>query len=320
MDACSAAYRLYCTNSAEETDAKHKLNNGNHEVECFNDKSDTGTRKLETCKKNPGHVNFIPVTSFQLGNLPVQCRDKRLVSYIRFLSRLVVHLSARFTSVNRPEHYPCFNSRGTSGLRNATGFTWIPGEIEEIPCPIKECPYSQKEHTVYGYLRVMTNKHVVYDLGEALNTVGRLYFDSTDQYSSIQCVGLDYSTEDSDVAHLRCVTHDAALLPLVKGQQEKAYRTYKSIAPETWRKCQGLCVVISHPHGLAKAITVGAHVMFEVTRNNSRAHYYNAATCPGSSGAPVLYVCQREEGAHPMWVPAVHSYHCRVTNFNCAFK
>lgn len=205
----------------------------------------------------------------------------------------------------------------------SAGTAWLSGEISEFPCPIPDCPYKKEKHNVYGNIRILTSKHVVYDSSEALKTKVQFFYDSSRQSGPgfvTECIGLDYSLEDSDIAHLQCVTHDADLCRILQEHKEEATRIYRNIPPDVWQACKDLCVVIGHPHGLPKVISVGKHVHFEETVTRSHVHYHTGPTCPGSSGSPVYYVCLREKGCTYAWMPAIHSFHCLVTEMNCAFR
>ncbi|XP_005088959.2 uncharacterized protein LOC101854608 [Aplysia californica] len=299
-----------------------KLNPDRHEMEwCSN--LITLWNSYIRCTKNPGHFNFIPVYQFGLGHLPASCRDRRMVAYIRALSRFTVRILTRHTSIHRPSYFPCGNMRGTDKLRLATGFAWIPGKITDMPCPIENCPYNRRSHRVYGHIRIMTNKHVVYDQFEAAQTRAQFFYDNANNSRGlpvVQCISLDYSIMDSDMAYLNCITHDSNLCAILQEEMEELKTTYNSIPLDIWQSCEDLSVVISHPHGMAKTVSVGSHHSFDVTPTRAHAHYYSSATCPGSSGAPVFYVSRREKGAHPMWIPAIHSFHCNILQMNCGFK
>ncbi|KAK3760934.1 hypothetical protein RRG08_022342 [Elysia crispata] len=68
---------------------------------------------------------------------------------------------------------------------------------------------------------------------------------------------------------------------------------------------ESLCVIISHPHGKYKHVTVGemkgsTEEIFGLTK------LYNADTCCGSSGAPVIF--PRRRGDLKGWVPIMFAH------------
>lgn len=287
--------------------------------------------KVKNCTKNPGHSEFCAVGNFGLLNLPAACRDQRVVQYLRLYSRLAVKLTSTYTSGEREGVYklPVPSKGGCFGPRRlASGFAWLPNETSEMPCPIPNCPHSDQPHTVYGYIRVLTNKHVVYNEEESLATQGDFWdeevrgisYSAPSRCVTVQCVGLDFSQEDNDSAHLKCVTHDQWLCEDLKREISELRELYNKIPMDLWMRAENLCVTISHPHGMMKMITIGKHVSVEETISRSHAHYHTCATCPGSSGAPMLYASPHAKGALPMWLPAIHSYYCPSDDVNCAFR
>ena len=204
----------------------------------------------------------------------------------------------------------------------------MPGETSEMKCPIQDCPFDKRPHNVYGYIRVLTNKHVVYNEDEALATQGEFWdeevrgsaYSASSRRILVKCVGLDFCQEDNDTAHLKCVTHDPWLCHDLKQEMSQLRQRYNKIPMDTWERAKNLCVTVSHPHGMRKMITIGRHIRLAETSSRSHAHYHTCATCPGSSGAPVLYTSPEIKGAVPMWLPAIHSYYCPGDDINCAFK
>ncbi|GFS26892.1 hypothetical protein ElyMa_005229800 [Elysia marginata] len=287
--------------------------------------------KVKKCQKNPGHSAFHAVSSFGLLNLPPDCRDQRVVHYLRLFSRLAVKLTSLHTSRERQGAYKLATQSEDGYLgprRLASGFAWLPNETSEMPCPIQNCPYSSHPHNVYGYIRVITNKHVVYDEDEAMATQGEFWdeevrgiaYSAPSRRVAVQCVGLDFSQEDKDAAHLKCVTHDHWLCEDLKREISELRERYSRIPLEVWEGAKDLCVTVSHPHGMLKMITIGRHISVKETSTRSHAHYHTCSTCPGSSGAPMLHTSSNVKGALPMWLPAIHSYYCPSDDLNCAFK
>ncbi|GFO45399.1 hypothetical protein PoB_007190400 [Plakobranchus ocellatus] len=285
--------------------------------------------KIKQCPKNPGHTDFFPVGCIGLLNLPAVCRDKQVLNYLRLFSRLTVKLTCLFTSSMRQGPYKLLGQKiGHASRRLATGFAWLPNHIEQMPCTITNCPYGEHPHSVYGFIRILTNKHVVYDESEAVATQGLFWdeevrgvtYSAASRCIQVQCVGLDFSQGDNDAAHLRCVTHDSYLCEELKQEMSQLREIYNSIPIGVWQGAENFCAAISHPHGMRKTISIGRHIRMVETISNAHAHYHTCATCPGSSGAPVLYTNTDIKGALPMWVPAIHSYHCPTDGYNCAFK
>ncbi|XP_059139777.1 uncharacterized protein LOC131927914 isoform X2 [Physella acuta] len=92
-----------------ETYSEPEFVPGHHEAEiCYGGEADLHKHYTD-CKKNPGHVNFIPVNDFNLDHLPSQYRDVIMLELIKALSALTVLIKVKYTSLERPKSVPCFS-------------------------------------------------------------------------------------------------------------------------------------------------------------------------------------------------------------------
>ncbi|RUS80884.1 hypothetical protein EGW08_011355 [Elysia chlorotica] len=114
---------------------------------------------------------------------------------------------------------------------------------------------------------------------------------------------------DKDICDLLCVTHDRALARRIEvasnfcwdGPRERVdLSSLDFLLPSG--KGASPALIVSHPHGKPKKITVG-----ELTDRNFTHVGYNAATCPGSSGAPVLFGIISNLWLYPDWFVPIHS-------------
>ena len=118
------------------------------------------------------------------------------------------------------------------------------------------------------------------------------------------------SNQGNDICYMMCVTHDEALAERIKC----AWRCWRDGLGEPLDLCGldfmhssdiGLfpTLIVAHPHGQPKKITLGDGRYGETTLLN-----YNAATCPCSSGAPVFWFHTRaKDRRYYLWFPPVHS-------------
>ena len=246
--------------------------------------------------------------------------------WVRLAADLTVRLTVGYTSQDRPNGDPFFGFRGESIARVGTGLIYdVDSKINE-PCPCDKC--DGQEVRKYWRFYVETAQHVVYDTEEAKRTRLDLFYDDETSHQdgkvvSVWALRVDRSSAEYDRCVMECVTHDERIGEMVEFLyfrldllNEDIYRDRpiilkKSSLLDLLRKAeatrsrsrpiysmksslsgegQRYTLIISHPHGQAKKITLGKQRP-TVKDGNSRYQEYETATCPGSSGAPgfVLY-------------------------------
>ncbi|XP_059159228.1 uncharacterized protein LOC131943229 [Physella acuta] len=81
------------------------VHEGNHEAEMCYEEADLHKRMAD-CKKNPGHIGFIPLEDFNTNCLPSRYHDDDLMSKtIKTMAALTVQVKTSFTSL---ESYQSF--------------------------------------------------------------------------------------------------------------------------------------------------------------------------------------------------------------------
>ena len=242
--------------------------------------------------------------------------------WVRVTADLTVKLRVVYTSQDRPDGYPLCGNRGESDPRVGTGWIYrVDSKINE-PCPCDKC--DGQEVRKYWRFLVHTARHVVYNTEEAKRTrVDLLYDDETSRKDgkvvSVWALRVVMSNAGNDRCDMECVTHDEGIGKMV----ESLYRRWLSLTVairsrsrpiyskkpsllERLRRAeatrprsrpiysknsslsgegQGFTLIISHPHGQAKKITLGKRRP-TVKDDNYYYQEYETATCPGSSGAP----------------------------------
>ena len=244
--------------------------------------------------------------------------------WVRVTADCTVRLRVGYTSQDRPDGDPLCGNRGKSIPRVGTGWICdVDSEINE-PCPCVYC--DGQEVRKYWRFSVRTAQHVVYDTEEAKRTrVDLFYDDETSRLDgkvvSVWALRADWSYTFSDWCYMECVTHDERIGEMVESlyrrwfsliedirsrpiysmksslleldRLRKAVATRSRSRPIYFKKSslsdeiQFYTLIISHPHGQAKKITLGKQRP-PVKGDNSNYDYqeYETATCPGSSGAP----------------------------------
>ena len=226
----------------------------------------------------------------------------------------------------------CAENSENLNISTDSGFSFSPLESPNSPMCLRSQVSSElatspqntggrKKHNFYGGLNIHTNRHIIFDKSEADNAFVKFFFDtpeSTDvvhgHVASIRGVN---SRQDSVILHV--MSHDKSLFQKVEMCLENAKSSYNQMLQSTLnmqkifapKQSQSWVGVISHPHGLAKHIGLG-RVLKEEKDELRVKKYYDAPTCPGSSGGlvitPTLLRLQ--------WPGAVHSLYDNKTGLN----
>ncbi|XP_059149683.1 uncharacterized protein LOC131936663 [Physella acuta] len=288
---------------------------GTYEVqECLEGQSevDLHTYKLN-CEKNPGHKKFIPVNKLCVKHFPPGYQDNDLCDVIKAAADLTVRIAVEFTSPDRPEFipgttdtYPGYSNREKNSMFTGTGLVWnvtkhtVEDDGNTCPCP--EDVHSHTPSKVWWEVGVQTARHVVFDESEAKKSSCRLWFDE-DESPVVKLHGWKEVTSNTerDWFVLQCVTHDANVVTKLEdmikrfnGLHEKLCVKYESL-----RDVDKLIIIVSHPHGCSKQVSVGKWVERQVISGYQTKYTYDTCTCPGSSGALVYRVgCGRSKHPH----------------------
>ena len=252
----------------------------------------------ENCQKNVGHEDFIPVRDFTGTNLPVSVSDEDL-KMIRFAADLTVRLRVNWTSLERPGDDDLSDYRGSSRIRLGTGIINHWQIWTNKPCPCTKCDGKiVKNHWTF---RVYTARNVVYNTEEAERTRVDLFYDDERSKQDGKVVTMsgnraEFFEYNRDVTNILFVTHDEEIGEKFPVDQDviQIYRPCNENFQVTlnFPSFNSLdthyALIISHPHGQPKKITVGKmrHGM-TLTKTYTE---YHTATCPGSSGAPVFAI------------------------------
>lgn len=263
---------------------------------CAGDESELLTKKT-ICDKDSTHQGFKPLGDFSHLDLPEIYQQHHLITdFIKAVAGVTVRLVVLSTSMDRPPGYTCQKMAGKTGLnRFGSGWVWsvfrsFSMQDDEV-CPCKECgknPETAKKQ--WGQFIVRTANHVVFDDSEARDTVCDIGYDSEDLRDNGQKLfGVEIWMSDiiGDFSEMTCITHDQNVSRMVE-ENVKLYRNFfkKLESEQVANISPRSVVVISHPHGCSKQISVGK--MIEERQEYPRNWTYSTKTCPGSSGGPVL--------------------------------
>ncbi|GFR95266.1 hypothetical protein ElyMa_006270000 [Elysia marginata] len=286
---------------------RKRKDQGLHECEVYGGGSDDleGNQSWQACEKNPGHACFIPYTDFRREHLPEAWQTQDVWSQVVDVAERTVKLRVGYTSMERPEGYAFYNHRGTSLVHTGSG--WIEHVISrtDVPCPCTDCDRSVSPHTGFWFeVNVITACHVVYNAEEAKSTRVDVHYDAKTSrregtMQTIWAYDVIKSGAVEDACVLVCAAHELYNVQLSFPLKVRVLPT-----PDLKVTRDDPCIVISHPHGSPKQVTVGE------VRQADRSHpegliTYSADTCPGTSGAPVL--CLYSEGSRTVTQSSVHS-------------
>lgn len=280
------------------------LSPGEFEIEEFCELESSLHEKMNNCKKYPDHKDFIPVKDFSIKHLPSRYQDNEILDLICALAALTVRIKVDKLSPDRPKvRYPPIPRYDRLGReKSITGSGWVVAvnkytEKDGQLCTCRECKNSPAGIKEWGKVEILSVTHVIYDDFEAQHSVFQLDYDcdnvSLDHLPTLRQVGGIRSDLKEDLTHLFCYSHDMGLLDKLL----KLVNHYRDLQMPLMDKYfdgveseEYLTVVISHPHGCSKHITVGelreTHYLDD--EGNLVQYKYTTPTCPGSSGGPVF--------------------------------
>ncbi|KAK6979402.1 hypothetical protein BgiMline_020383, partial [Biomphalaria glabrata] len=283
-------------------------------------------RHFERCNKNPSHSKFIDVSSFDICHLPEPYRDPDLYQLIKDLAGLTVRVCVTETSSKRPKFWPNKEEAypfsepseskkqrtGTGRVMNLVKYTSGYSNLKTkhykgyTSCQCQTCKDSHFPEKDWWEIQVLTATHVVFDNDEAKSTHFRFLFDSDDS----PLVTLTGATViDADIETDNCKLNLSVCNMSLGYRLFEIMKNYNQNLEKVFTICTGqfnpfgLTIIISHPHGCSKKVSIGECVTVEQVGQhcfNNRL-IYTTSTCKGSSGAPVL--CLDYIG----WDPHVHS-------------
>ena len=177
-----------------------------------------------------------------------------------------------------------------------TGFIrHVSDPMSDEPCPCDKC--NGEITRKFWRFWVRTAAHVVYNTEEVKSTRVDLFYDDDSckfdgrmgTVTGLRVVGIYH---DKDLCYMECVTHDEALGERIVSLRTSLYRVIAERLDVDLPSLDFLppcdegrhpILIVSHPHGQPKKITLGQGREREYPLVE-----YNAATCPDSSGASVF--------------------------------
>ncbi|CAL1542314.1 unnamed protein product [Lymnaea stagnalis] len=228
-----------------------------------------GTFKWKGCQENPGHKEFIPVKEFNLEHLPKGYRTDHFLRSIRLLGDLTCRITVTSVSDKRPHDNTLFSQSGRVRMGTGTVFEVIRETNETEAKTCVQCG-SLHETTGFCIIRIITACHVVFDCQEAGHTTIDLFYD--DEFNKKDIHTLDgcrviSKDVDEDWCVFDCLTGDD---DLAKRMHERLNDFKSLIHNRKLDTSVPWIIVASHPHGLAKHITVGEWKEYDGTESTKQ--------------------------------------------------
>ncbi|KAK7003135.1 hypothetical protein BgiMline_004563 [Biomphalaria glabrata] len=197
------------------------------------------------CVKADKHSEFIDINEFCLNHLPEDIRHENVYKWLKIVEQSVVKLQ-------NVVHHALATGR-VSFLDEEEGASKV--------CPVKECRHRQKlgDHVVYGGLGIITNTHFVSRELDAEETQVEFFYSEENSTSRCTERGSSSRFRDThfDYSVFSCYVHDKSLVKKMKGILRQKDQLWLQI-PETIRLLtKKYAIVISHPHGTSKKISIG---------------------------------------------------------------
>ncbi|KAH9499566.1 hypothetical protein Btru_074149 [Bulinus truncatus] len=195
------------------------------------------------CEKFDKHGEYIPVNEFSLHHLPAEIRHKTVYIWLRSVAPLVVKLQKN---------------------GNATGrICWLAADENlSKTCEDVHCHYRRllgRRHNVYGGLGVITNKHVIKSDNDAAVTRVEFFYNDDSLPPLISELGCSLKLSDPkfDYSVFSCYVHERSLIDAMRVLDSKRDYSWLQI-PQVFRtRLKKYAIIVSHPHGKAKKISIG---------------------------------------------------------------
>nr|KAI8752334.1 hypothetical protein BgiMline_015052 [Biomphalaria glabrata] len=271
----------------KETDVNYELNPLKQGIVDIKLENSTQPKTLASfeCKHYPGHVGFVEVTDFCTNHLPSAYQHKEMVELIETLAKLTVKIEVKTVMEE---------------MNSSSEIVLGSGKVDEVffrtqkdgscKCVCETCRTKKRER--WGEIRILTSAQFAYNDSDAKEINCIFFYDDEsrkDQCKYLSGDNIVVLNKEKDICMFMCVTCDIdflktldTLLDTFVANWRAAFDKYVSTV--RWEETK-LCVIVSHPHGCIKHVSIGKFLGNEEHMKRIR---YDTPTCPGSIGAFVL--------------------------------
>ncbi|CAG5131477.1 unnamed protein product [Candidula unifasciata] len=274
----------------------------------------------ERCQKNPGHFGNFPMAQLQLNHIPSNVRCPEVLEFFQLIGKLVVKLTIRKRSSNRPQFGESIETHAQCG----TGLAFAEDDSDD-PAPTEP---TRRWSTIRRYIpglkknkgiiHIRTSCHVIFDDFEAENTLVEFFYDNPNGNEIVKAKGVSvtHSPAIGDATSvLKCTISDLSMVEFVKNTEKQVRELVARLPTRIKENLTKRVFVISHPHGLEKVFSYGEYAVVkyalkpekrngvpapEIVKINNHTQisensnsirkmlFYTADTCKGSSGGLVV--------------------------------
>lgn len=234
------------------------------------DSSDLESRhRRSTTELYPDKI-WITLEDFNLGHLPELYRDSDVLDFIQAQAALTVKMSVSTISEDRPGSMGRNNSTGSGLVTEVVRFT----ENDSTQCRCKECEHSSSPQKIWAQITVETTPGVVYNQEEADHCTCKFFYDESNCTTELSFSAMRMYTFFLDLEPCKRLlvyaTHNMNLIQKTESLLRHKMNLYKKIqckfitttgsilhVPGSIDLNNRLAVIVSHPHGRGKYVTVG---------------------------------------------------------------
>ncbi|XP_055866197.1 uncharacterized protein LOC106050702 [Biomphalaria glabrata] len=270
----------------------------------LNSKTKSSKDPYENCTKTfNGHRDMIRIKNFTTDSLPDPYNKIEDVYKLTMaLVYLTVRIKTKCVSSKRPDFmpdtkkecsYPLSEKRGEKCYSTGTGRVCDVVTHRGRKCTCTDCSKSQTPNKNCWTIKVFTATHVVFDGEEAADAICTLFYDdndNTDRNKYLRGFKKIWSDSGGDLCLLSTVTCDEGLSTKLFAKIREFNSYWKSLKKlhEKQKSKERLVILVSHPHGKEKRISVGFGLDIGAIQGLRYSKFiYNSPTCPGTSGGPV---------------------------------
>ncbi|CAL1538241.1 unnamed protein product [Lymnaea stagnalis] len=194
------------------------------------------------CEKYDQHSEYISLNDFELSHLPDNIRHPTVCVWLRNCAPLVVKLRKYGNATGRV----CILPKDLSTTRT---------------CDDTHCRHLNelgRDHQVHGGLGIITNRHVIKtDDDAAVTRVDFFYNEETDPVMTELGCTVHLTNTKLDYSVFSCFVHSRALIEQMMFYDKRRNYAWQCIPREIRVKTKLYAIIISHPHGAAKQISIG---------------------------------------------------------------